>query len=240
MEYDRGITLNPPNAAPTLSNNTATVGSLTANGSYSYVLTYVSVNGETTPSASNTSVPSASNSIIIYLPIGSSLVIGRKIYRTQSGGSTFTLVAQINDNVMTSYVDTASDASISANQAPPTANSSSSTIAFNGIIKAKDTIAQPVAYNLTISNAGTQAGATLINTPYTAITAVAAGSSVILPEIREFGEVYWINQTGETSLIVFPPFGSEINSLGINASYSLSLGVTVGFLAVGLTQYVTI
>lgn len=239
MEYDRGITLNPPNA-PTLSNNSATVGYLTHGDNYAYAITYLSVNGESMPSISASSVPSASNSMIITLPIGNSLVIGRRIYRTQGAGSTFTYVAQITDNTTTIYIDTASDASIAGNAAPPTASTASSTIAVNGIIKAKDTFAEPVSYNIVANNVGTQADSLLITTTYTNIIGVALGSSVILPEIREPGEIYWITETSGGSLLVYPPVGSEINALGTNNAYTLNNGLTAGFLAVSNTEYVTL
>ncbi len=57
-------------------------------------------------------------------PINQRTLTRRRIYRTLANGSVFYRVTEIADNVTTSYSDTSSDATISANVVAPTANTS--------------------------------------------------------------------------------------------------------------------
>src|SRR5947209_6868 len=94
-------------------------------GTHSYIVSYVTANGETdsfpsTPASVTLSAPSQVS--LTNIPVSSSpLVIARKIYRSKivfdpadpSGEvSVYWLVTTINDNTTTSYTDNATDASL--------------------------------------------------------------------------------------------------------------------------------
>jgi len=107
--------------APTLADLSNGLGSLSA-GTYKYEVTYVNASGETntSPDSSGVSV-SANDQVTITIPTSTDAsVTARKIYRTQVGGSTYTLVTTISDNTTITYTDGASDASIAKNVGGPT------------------------------------------------------------------------------------------------------------------------
>lgn len=241
MEYDLGVSVDAPTSVITGVAN-ATGGSLSA-GNYLYKYTFLTVNGETLPSAASASIAVvAGGSVTLTLGLGNNIesVIGRKIYRTAAGGSSFAEVIAINDDVTTSYTDTASDASISGNSAPPLVNTAISINGFNGIIKAKDTIAGTFTNGIVASTTSTQAGGVLLNTTYNIISAVnVAGNSVTLPPVRVVGEIYWVRNNGALAADVFPSVGDSINSGGANVAFSLAASLTVRFLAVSATAWVT-
>jgi hypothetical protein len=124
-------------AAPTSAPSAArAAGSGLSSGVYQYLVTFLTQGGETTAGpavsvtttggndqVSLTNIPLAPSSTI--LPgIATNTPIGRNIYRTQVGGSTFYLLAAIPDNTTTSYTDTTPDASLFTNATPPTVNTS--------------------------------------------------------------------------------------------------------------------
>lgn len=89
-------------------------GSLT--GTYIYGVSYITSQGETSLNLSG-SVVAASNTIRVNLPVSlDSRVTGRKIYRTLAGGSYYYYLTTVSNNTDTTYDDTASDNSISANE----------------------------------------------------------------------------------------------------------------------------
>lgn len=88
-------------------------------GDRSYKVTFIDSSGnETTPSvASNIVTVDASHKQVRLtdIPVSSSpLVTGRKIYRTEAGGSIYKLLTTINDNIQTEYIDNISDSSLGA------------------------------------------------------------------------------------------------------------------------------
>lgn len=124
-------------AAPTSAPSaTRAAGSGLGTGVYQYLITFLTQGGETTqgPAVSVTttsgnqqvalsSIPLAPSSTI--LPsIATNTPIGRTIYRTLVGGSTFYLLATIADNTSTTYLDTVADASLFTSATPPTVNTS--------------------------------------------------------------------------------------------------------------------
>lgn len=120
----------PPAAGPSLAQGAA--GNV--NGVVQYLVTFISQGGETTAGPA-TSINVANKQVALSnIPIGPSQVQvpaiatnqvnGRNIYRTQAGGSTFFLLATIQDNVTTTYTDNALDSSIAAQPSPPSVNTS--------------------------------------------------------------------------------------------------------------------
>jgi hypothetical protein len=100
-------------------------------GGYQYTLTFLTPGGETTPSPAVSVTTTSSNRVVVLsaLPLGSpgaasNLVIGRNLYRTLVGGTTFYLLATIADNTTTNYSDSAPDSALSGKSQPPTVNTS--------------------------------------------------------------------------------------------------------------------
>ncbi len=128
-----GSQFSAPSSAPSAARAAGTSLSV---GTYQYLVTYLSQGGETTagPSVSVTTTSNNQNVNLTNIPIAPSStilpgiatnqVIGRNIYRTQVGGSTFYLLATIADNTSTTYTDTTADASLFTNATPPTVNTS--------------------------------------------------------------------------------------------------------------------
>lgn len=95
-------------------------------GTYQYKVSYTTTLGETAlgPNASVATTLNNQAVNITGLPLGPVGTLGRKLYRTVVGGSTYLLLTTLADNTTTSYSDTTPDASLGAAQATPTAGSS--------------------------------------------------------------------------------------------------------------------
>lgn len=128
-----GTQFNAPSSAPTA---TKAAGSGLSSGVYQYLVTYLTQGGETTAGTTVsvtttggndqvnlTNIPIAPNNTAIP-GIATNNVIGRNVYRTLVGGSTFYLLTAIQDNTTTTYTDTTADASLSGQPQPPTVNTS--------------------------------------------------------------------------------------------------------------------
>lgn len=89
------------------------------NGVHRYRCTFVTAGGETDGGDISSPVTVADKSVngkvsLSAIPVGSSLVTSRKIYRTAAGGSIYYLLATIADNTTTTYTDNIADASLGA------------------------------------------------------------------------------------------------------------------------------
>lgn len=84
-------------------------GSGRLTGSFRYRATFFNLSGETTATGdSGTDIVASSNKITVSnLPISTQTAViqGRRIYRSADAGSTWKLIAQINDNTTTSFSD---------------------------------------------------------------------------------------------------------------------------------------
>ena len=133
VAYDSGTGLEPtyftvnvdgtiPNPGdpdvPVAANGAA--GGLT--GTYEYLLTFLTTEGETLPSdPSNAVTPSAQQVNLTNLTIGGPGTTARRIYRDKGGAGTYRLVAQIS-NAGTTYTDNISDATVAAGSLVPVAD----------------------------------------------------------------------------------------------------------------------
>lgn len=107
-------------------------------GVYQYAVTFLSQGGETTPSPLASVTTSAGNTKVSLasIPLGppttatpgiaTNNVIGRNLYRTLvgGGGSQLFLLATLQDNVTTSFIDSSADSQLSGKPSPPTVNTS--------------------------------------------------------------------------------------------------------------------
>lgn len=96
----------------------AAAGNLSA-GAYRYRLTFTTAAGQTQAGAISAPVTVVNASIngkivLTALPVGGTLVTGRKIYRTAAGGAVFYLLTTIADNTTVTYTDNIADASLGA------------------------------------------------------------------------------------------------------------------------------
>lgn len=109
----------PPATAPTVALAAPAVPGNVAAGVYRYLVTFVTATGETEAGASSAAVTVADPAVngkvaVSAIPLGSAAVTARKLYRTQSGGSTYLLLATIADNTTTTYTDNVADAALGA------------------------------------------------------------------------------------------------------------------------------
>jgi hypothetical protein len=128
-------TANITRSAATLEGGSDASNLLSA-GDYLWKVTFVTAAGETEAGAAsngNTALavdpttelpPELSN-----IPLGSSFVTGRNIYRTEADGSTYKFVALIADNTTTVYTDNTPDASLGADA--PSVNTTTGTLNLN-------------------------------------------------------------------------------------------------------------
>ncbi len=86
------------------------------NGTYSYGVSFVTASGESGGTNSGVGVSVTNKKMnVSNIPIGSSAVIARKIYRTAAGGANpRKYVATISDNTTTTYTDNLADAGLGA------------------------------------------------------------------------------------------------------------------------------
>ncbi|HEY4035539.1 MAG TPA: hypothetical protein VGL94_16395 [Ktedonobacteraceae bacterium] len=123
----------PPTVAPSLA---IAAGASLGIGVYQYLVTFLTQGGETpagpaasiTTSSGNQRVNLSNIAIAPSQPlqpgIATNNVIGRNIYRTLAGGSTFFYLASLPDNTTTTYNDIAADSVLASKPQPPTVNTS--------------------------------------------------------------------------------------------------------------------
>jgi hypothetical protein len=132
--HQRFTTLAAP-GAPTLALGSA--GVLT--GTYYYMVTYVTANGETNAGTVSASIsPSSQQVSITAIPTDTiGYATARKIYRTAAGGATtgpFYLLTTIADNVTTTYTDNTADGSLGTVDYTSRDNTTAGIIYFNTVI----------------------------------------------------------------------------------------------------------
>jgi hypothetical protein len=123
----------PPTTAPVLA---TIAGTGLGIGVYQYLVTFLTQGGETpaSPVGSITTASGNQRVMLSNIPIAPSQpmqpgvatnnVIGRNIYRTLAGGSTFFYLASVPDNTTTAYNDSAADSALVGKPQPPTINTS--------------------------------------------------------------------------------------------------------------------
>jgi hypothetical protein len=121
-----------PDSAPTCTVATGTALNV---GEYQYRITYITQGGETPagPAGGVTTSAGLQRVVLSNIPVASSIamqsnllniVLGRNIYRTQVGGTTFFLLTTLQDNTTTTYSDGIADSTLDGKPQPPTVNTS--------------------------------------------------------------------------------------------------------------------
>ncbi len=120
---DLGATGVTAPTAPTVALAGEGAGNLDADAYY-YKITFVNANGETeagTASAVVTATAGDGQVAITAIPVSPHVsVTSRKIYRTEGGGATYSLLTTLSDNTTTTYDDNTADGSLGA--AAPSTN----------------------------------------------------------------------------------------------------------------------
>lgn len=223
-----GFTVAAPNYAPTIGVGAA-AGQMTPNHVYGYKCTFVTQFGETTAGPSDSfSNSTATSFILTNIPVSSSPnVIARRIYRTEQDGAVYYLLAEIDDNITTTYVDTASDDNIGPT-AEPTANKASSRQVIGGMA----TFSKPICLSVErgIIASGTDfATARQIAAEYTWISTAPASSGVKLPCIFEgmTGTHLKIRNNGANTINIYPYPGQKINNGTAGAAVTLAINTSI-------------
>lgn len=219
-----GFTYVKPSGPPTLAAGTAS-GSLTNAAVYQYKVTYFTAYGETDGNTSAASFTATSTGSIALsaIPVSADTnTSGRRLYRTAGNGSTFLLLASLNDNTTTTYVDTIADGSLGA--AIPALNSAHSNQKLDGIVK----LVQPCIYSITDAitahAGGGQSSAVPLVSEYNNVTVVAnIGDSVVLPVVSAnlIGMRIVVVNHGANSMNVFPAVGQDA-SAGANTAIAVA------------------
>lgn len=115
-----GSAVGTAQAQPTAPTLALAAGGSMGTGAYQYVVTLMSVNGESQAGAiASITTTSGNNTVnLTNIPTGPTGTIGRNIYRTAVGGSVFKLLRTLHDNTTTTYTDTNADGNLN-NQNPP-------------------------------------------------------------------------------------------------------------------------
>jgi uncharacterized phiE125 gp8 family phage protein len=132
--------LEPAPGAPVVALSNVGAGNVTS-GAHRYCLTFVTADGETSAGDASASVTTsgANGQVDVTLPLGGSFVTARRVYRTLAGGSTFFLVATINDNSTATYRDNIADAGLG--QQVPSANTTQDPY-LKGLIRSAREVAE--------------------------------------------------------------------------------------------------
>ena len=109
-------------------------------------------------------------------------------------------------------------------------NSNTSTVSITGIPR------YPQVVNAAASGT-TQGTATLINLGMNNFTTVPSSSGAILPTTTSTRII--VRNAGANTLLVYPPVGQTINSLGTNVAYAQSIGSIAEYIQIGSNTWFT-
>ena len=233
-----GSTLAAPASAP--SGAISGAGALSA-GNYLYKISYLTPYGETVPGPASSAIAATLNSCIslesIPVAVGAS---GRRIYRTAAGGTTYALVATLDNNTQTSYIDGLADGSRTTS--PLTVSSADSRQTILGSVVLSRPLQINTQFLIAAAAGGGQANATLLTSHFNVVSTVAsANDSVVLPPLNAnmIGMVIKVKNAHATNAIaVFPAATQSIDFGAQNASVSLAAGSGSEFIAVAAGSWV--
>lgn len=84
-------------------------------GIYEYRVVFVGTDGSESEAGAKATVSTDSNIVeLTNIPIGSTAVVSRKIYRNENSGLVFKLLTTLDDNTTTTYLDNTADGSLGA------------------------------------------------------------------------------------------------------------------------------
>ncbi len=169
-------------------------------------------------------------------------VTARKVYRTQGGGSTWTLLTTVADNTTTSFTDTTADGSLGADVPPGTSSAMTPQIVYGNF-----KLNQPVQFAgvaaITAGTTQTQAGATAIGAnQFAKVTTGNADDGVLLPLLNAnlVGLSIFVNNISAAALRVYPNTGQTINSGTVNVHVAHAASVGRWYIATSATNWVQV
>jgi hypothetical protein len=108
-----------------------------------------------------------------------------------------------------------------------------------GLLNSAATSGSTASVSPNVTAAGTnQATATQLTSQWNDVTTAPAGSGVLLSSYQAGQSQTVVNSSG-TAVLVYPPPGSAINALAVNAPFSLSSGSRASFDFISETQIYT-
>jgi uncharacterized phiE125 gp8 family phage protein len=142
LRLDAGAMEATPDVACTVALAGAGAGNVD-NGAHRYRVSLVTATGATEGGVVSAAVTVADKTVngkvsLTAIPVGSSAVTSRKIYRTAAGGSTYLLLTTLADNTTTTYTDNVADASLGAGA--PTTNTTDDTEISTLITTVRETV----------------------------------------------------------------------------------------------------
>ncbi len=224
-----GVETSTPSAPSSVVS--ASSGSLDTSANYSYKVTFVNPWGETVASAasSNTMTAASTPALDVTIPVSSDTTVSaRKVYRTQGGGSTWTLLTTISNNTTTTFTDTTADGSLGA-AVPPLTSSAMTAQIVRGNFKLNQPAQFAGVASITAGTTQTQAGATAIGlNQFASVTTGNANDGVILPLLNAniIGMAIHVNNLSANALRVYPNTGQTINSgtVDVHVTHAASIG----------------
>lgn len=211
--------------------NGTSSGSVPTGWAHSYVVTYVTVYGETLPSGAVSRTTATGSVALSNIPVSpSDYVLSKNIYRTQSnGGTTYYVIANVANSV-TTYTDTAAEQTASA-QLPGVATCDP-ILQIQGNLALTAPLLAQVATGLTATGTN-QATALPITAAYNVVSSVPAGTGVVLPLLKSTTvgmQIMITNTDAAQALAVYPGGSNQIAGPGntaAGASTSIAAGATV-------------
>lgn len=139
------------------------------------------------------------------VPLGSSIVTGRKIYRRFNGAGTYKLAGTISDNTTTTFSDTVTNASLGAD-APSSNTATANQVALSAIPKGAASVTGRKLYRTTVGGSTLKLLATIADNTTTTYTDSTADASLgaTAPSTDTSGLAQPTGQVlaGSTSLLV--------------------------------------
>ena len=209
---------------PTVPTGVVSSGGSVDTGGHYYSVTYVTALGQTQGAVSALITTTAgNNTVTLTIPTSTDpRVIGRKIGRTKAGGgaSSDYLLATINDNATTTYVDTAADSSLTTQQyATYIPNTTSKQITINGT--------RAMALDANLTAVGFNSGTSITNGFWNTFLGVNAGAAVS----SGFGNTLFGWQAGRAIATGGDNVGIGTGPLSSmsSGSYNIGIGRNVGY-----------
>ncbi len=209
-------------------------GSMDVSAVYQYKVSFITIFGETTvgtnASASTNTTGSMSLSAI---PVSTNANVSqRKIYRTAGGATTYLLLATINDNTTTTYLDTIADGSLGV--AAPTINTAGSRQNVFGSLAAVNPNIVSLETGITAGAGGTSLAAYQLSKEANFIvTVTTANDSVKLPGLtaNTVGMKCVVKNLHANTARIYPFDGQQIDAGGADVPVTIATTVTKSFIA---------
>jgi uncharacterized phiE125 gp8 family phage protein len=195
----------PAPGAPTVALASPAAAGNVDNGAHRYGVTFVTSSGETQLGVVSSAVTVSDRTVngkvnLTAIPLGSSAVTSRKIYRTTAGGSTYLLLSTIADNTTTTYLDNIADASLGAGA--PSTNSTTDPVFTALIASARAAAELELGRYLITQTLDMYLDEFPCEEPY----------EIYLPPIQSVSAITYVDSAGVTQTLSAPDYLVDSNS----------------------------